>query len=261
VLQYGYMIDKKIIIGNWKMAPKSAKEARALFQNIRSTAGKMRNVQTVIAAPFVYLPELKKLVTGHRCVVGAQDVSFEKDEPHTGDVSADMLVSVGVEYVIVGHSEKRAKGETNVDVTKKAALATKKGMVAVVCVGEQERDEDGGYIHVIKEQLIESLNGVAKKDLSRVIVAYEPVWAIGSKAKREARSEDVLEMSIFIRKVLIDLFGEKKGAAIPLLYGGSVNQKNAHTYINGCEMQGLLIGRASLKPAVFETILKIANGK
>jgi triosephosphate isomerase len=254
------MRDKKIIIGNWKMAPKNIRDAKATFQNIRSIASKLQNVQTVIAAPYVYLSELKKLETGHRCVVGAQDVSFESDDPHTGEVSADMLKSIGVQHVIVGHSERRAKGETNEDVSKKVIAAAKKGLIVVVCVGELERDEEGEYTLYIKEQVMQSLADIPKKYLGQIIVAYEPVWAIGVKAKREATPEDVLEMRIFLRKVLIDMFGDRKGAAVPVLYGGSVNQKNAFAYIHGCEMQGLLVGRASLKPAVFEKILTLANG-
>ncbi|MCK5027853.1 MAG: triose-phosphate isomerase, partial [Candidatus Pacebacteria bacterium] len=118
------MKDKKIIIGNWKMVPSSLKEARAIFQNIRSTASKLRNVQTVIAAPYIYLSDLKKLVTGHRCVVGAQDVSFEKGDAHTGEISAKMIKNIGAQYVIVGHSERRAKGETDEDVAKKVTAVT-----------------------------------------------------------------------------------------------------------------------------------------
>ena len=254
------MEDKKIIIGNWKMAPKTPREAKAVFQNIRSTAGKLRNVQTVIAVPYVYLWELKKLVTGHRCVVGAQDVSFEKDDPHTGEVSAEMLKNVGVEYVIIGHSERRAKGETNSEVANKVLATVKKGLVAVVCVGESERDDDGSYTTFVKTQLSESLEGIPKRYIDKVIIAYEPVWAIGKKAKKEATTEDVLEMSIFIRKVLADMFGERKGISIPVLYGGSVNQKNVFSYINGCEIDGLLVGRASLKPSAFVAILEVANG-
>ena len=167
-----------------------------------------------------------------------------------------MLKNIGDEYVIVGHSECRAKGETNSEVAKKVSATVKKGLIAVVCVGESERDEDGSYTTFVKTQLSESLEGVSKSHINKIVIAYEPVWAIGKKAKKEATKEDVLEMTIFIRKVLADVFGEKKGVSVPVLYGGSVNQKNVFSYVNGCEVDGLLVGRASLKPAIFEKILK-----
>ncbi len=241
------------------MAPKNAREARAVFQKIRTTAGKLRQVQTVICAPYIFLSELKKTVTGHRCVVGAQDVSFEKDDPHTGEISIDMLKDVGAQYVIVGHSERRAKGETDEDVAQKIDTVMKKGITAVVCVGEKTRDEEGKYTLFVKQQLGISLGKMNSKNIENLIVAYEPVWAIGSKAKREATLEDVQEMTIFIRKVLIDIFGEKKGLNIPILYGGSVNPTNAVEYLEGTDINGFLVGRVSLKPVQFEKILKEAN--
>ena len=253
------MKQKKIIIGNWKMAPKSLKEARAIFQNNRSVASKMRNVQTVMCVPYVYLSELKKLVTGHRCVLGAQDVSFEKDDAHTGEISTNQLGSVGAQYVIIGHSERRAMGESDELISKKVVAATKSGLTAVLCIGEKERDDEGAYTKFVKAQLLESLAGVTKKNMENLIIAYEPVWAIGKAAKHEAKPEDVLEMSIFIKKVLTDKFGKKVATSVPILYGGSTNQKNAAGFFMGEEINGLLVGRASLKPAVFTKILNIAD--
>jgi triosephosphate isomerase len=255
------MKTKKIIIGNWKMAPKTSREAGAIFQNIRSVASKMQNVQTVLCVPSLYISSVQKKVTGHRCVVGAQDVSMYKDDAHTGEVSATMLKDSNVAYTIVGHSERRAMGETSEHVAEKATALTKEGIRAIVCVGESQRDDEGEYTHFIKAQLLESLKGVPKKNLEQVIVAYEPVWAIGKKAKREATIEDVREMSIFLRRILVDEFGQRIGSAIPILYGGSVNQKNTAGYLFGAEVDGLLIGRASLKPDVFKHILHIANNQ
>ena len=253
------MKQKKIIIGNWKMAPKSLTEARAIFQNNRSVASKMRNVQTVMCVPYVYLSELKKLVTGHRCVLGAQDVSFEKDDACTGEISTNQLKNVGAQYVIVGHSERRAMGESNELISKKVVAATKSGFTVILCIGEKERDDEGSYTKFVKTQLLESIAGVAKKNMENLIIAYEPVWAIGKKAKGEANPEDVLEMSIFIKKVLTDKFGKKVATSVPILYGGSTNQKNAAGFFMGGEIDGLLVGRASLKPAVFTKILNLAD--
>ena len=241
------------------MTPKSLVEARAIFQNNRSVAGKMKNVQTVMCAPYVYLSDLKKLVTGHRCALGAQDVSFEIEDAHTGEISTNQLKGVGVQYVIVGHSERRAMGESNELISKKVVAATKVGIITVLCIGEKERDDEGEYTKFVKTQLLESLVGVAKKNMKNLVIAYEPVWAIGKKAKREASPEDVLEMSIFIRKVLSDAYDKKVSNMMPILYGGSINQKNATGFFIGGEIDGLLVGRASLKPAVFTKILNIAN--
>lgn len=252
------MKQKRIIIGNWKMAPKSIREARAVFQNIRNIASKLQHVQTVVCVPHVFLSELKKLVTGHRCVIGAQNVSSERDDPHTGEVSVDMVKETGAQYVIVGHSECRAKGETDEEVAQKAGLITK-DLIAVVCVGESERDDEGRYTIFVKKQLLASLGKVTRKNLNNVVVAYEPVWAIGSKAKKEATLEDIQEMTIFIRKVLVDAFGGKKGNDIAILYGGSVNPTNATLYLRGTDIKGFLVGRVSLKPAGFEKILKATN--
>ena len=133
------------------------------------------------------------------------------------------------------------------------------GIITVLCIGEKERDDEGEYTKFVKTQLLESLAGVAKKNMKNLVIAYEPVWAIGKKAKREASPEDVLEMSIFIRKVLSDAYDKKVSDMMPILYGGSINQKNATGFFIGGEIDGLLVGRASLKPAVFTKILNIAN--
>jgi len=253
------MEKQKIIIGNWKMAPKSLEEAKTVFQDIKKTAGKLSHVKTVICAPYIYQTELKKLTKGEKFVVGSQDVSVETEDAHTGEVSAEMLKNIGVEYVIVGHSERRAKGETNADLLKKITEVIKKEMTVVLCVGEKDRDEHGEYTKFIREQLLDVLQGFQKKNLDKLVIAYEPVWAIGKNAKREATKEDVLETTIFIKKVLRDLFDEKNAAKIPLLYGGSVNQKNCAEYLTECDMDGLLVGRVSLQPESFTKILMLAN--
>jgi len=253
------MKQKKIIIGNWKMAPKSLVEAKAIFQENKKVANKMLNVQTVMCVPYIYLSELKKIATGQRCSLGAQDVSFEKEEAHTGEISASQLKGVGVQYVIVGHSERRAAGESNEVVSKKVLVAINSGLTVVLCVGEKKRDENGECTKYVKTQLLESLAGVTKKNMENLIVAYEPVWAIGENAEREANPEDVLEMSIFIRKVLADAFDKKISENLPVLYGGSTNQKNAEGFFTEGKVNGLLVGRASLKPAIFTKIINIAN--
>lgn len=253
------MNTKKLIIGNWKMYPASMKDAKAKFTGIKKVASTLRTVQTVVCPPFVYTSELKKLVTGHRCVVGAQNTWFENEGAYTGEVSPAMLASLGLGYVIIGHSERRAMGESDELVNKKVLAVVKVGITAVLCVGESERDPDGEYMKHIAWQLKTALHGVQKKDLARIVIAYEPIWAIGKNAIRPASTDDALEVSIFIKKTLADLYGGKDGASVLVLYGGSVDAKNAWEFLLKSQVDGLLVGRASLDPKVFGEILMSAE--
>lgn len=252
------MKTKKLIIGNWKMYPASVKDAKAKFTAIKKTASKLSNVQTVICPPFVFASELKKLVTGHRVVVGAQNAWFENEGAFTGEVSIAMLASVGVQYVIIGHSERRAMGESDELINKKVLSGVKAGLTVILCVGERERDPDGVYLKFIAEQIKEALHGVQKKELKKIVIAYEPIWAIGKNAIHPASPDDALEVSILIKKTLADLHG-KDGGVVPILYGGSVDSKNAWEFLLKSQVDGLLVGRASLDPKVFGEILKSAD--
>lgn len=249
---------KKLIIGNWKMYPASVKDAKAKFMGIKKVASGLRTVQTVVCPPSVYASELKKLVTGHRVVLGAQNAWIENEGAYTGEVSPAMLASLGLGYVIVGHSERRAMGETDELVNKKVLAGVKVGLTAVLCVGESERDSDGEYMKHIAGQLKVALHGIQKKDLAQIVVAYEPIWAIGKHALRAASPEDALEVSILIKKTLADLYG-KDGASVAILYGGSVDAKNAWEFLLKSQVDGLLVGRASLDPKVFGEILMSAE--
>lgn len=240
------------------MYPASVKDAKAKFVAIKKTASKLSNVQTVICPPLVYVSELKKLVSGHRVVVGAQNAWFETEGAFTGEVSIAMLASVGVSYVIIGHSERRAMGENDELINKKVLAGVKAGMTVVLCVGERERDPDGVYLKFITEQIKEALHGVQKKELKKIVIAYEPIWAIGKNAIHPASHDDALEVSILIKRTLSDLFG-KDSNIIPILYGGSVDAKNAWEFLLKSHVDGLLVGRASLDPKVFGEILKSAD--
>ncbi len=255
------MTNKKIIIGNWKMAPSTTKEAKETFGCIKKIAGNLRNVQTIICPPFVYLSKLKKTVSGNRCVLGAQDSFWDsKEKAHTGEVSPEMISGLGVDYVILGHSEKRAIGDNNDIVNKKIIECFKRGLSVILCVGESIRDEHGEYASFIKDEIVESLKKVQKKYLlNNLMIAYEPIWAIGNKATRSASPEDAFEVSILIKKVIADIFNKEVAMKIPVLYGGSVNTNNSNSFLTDGEMDGLLIGRASLDPNKFNEILKNAN--
>ena len=252
-------MQKKLIIGNWKMNPKTAREAKTHFLSIKKAAAGFKNVDAVIAAPFVYLPELGKL-SGAALALGAQNVSSEKEGAHTGEVSAGMLAPLKTKYVIVGHSERRALGESNAFIAKKVAAVLAAKMTPVLCVGETERDTGMFYLSAVKTQLEECLAGIAKNAVSRVVIAYEPVWAISTTpGHRDATPEDALEMRIYIQKVLADLFGHANADKVRVLYGGSVDEKNALGFLIAGRADGLLPGRASLSPKSFSAILKLAN--
>jgi triosephosphate isomerase len=250
---------KKIIVGNWKMSPLSLKEARELFAGIKKTAQKLRNTDAVVCPPFVYIGELASRVSGKRLAVGAQDSFWKEEGAYTGEVSPLMLKSLNAKYVILGHSERRALGETDDDVSKKASAALAAGLTPIVCVGERTRDDHGEYLKRIEEQLRGSLARIQKKMLEQIIIAYEPVWAIGAHALRPASPEDVLEVSILIKKVLANMFDRESSQSVPILYGGSVDEKNCGSFMIEGGADGLLVGRASLSAKQFSEVLKIAE--
>lgn len=242
------------------MNPKTAAEARKHFAAIKKQALQYRNVDAALATPFVFLAELGK-TAGSVLGLAAQNVSSEKEGAYTGEVSAGMLLGCKVKYVLVGHSERRTLGETNgfINSKVKAVLAAK--MVPVLCVGESERDTSMFYLSTVKTQLEECLAGVSKSAIPSLVIAYEPVWAISTTpGHRPATPEDALEMRIYIKKVLADIFGGQAAEKVRILYGGSVDEKNAVGFLVGGQADGLLPGRASLDPKKFAAILKLANG-
>jgi triosephosphate isomerase len=250
---------KRLIIGNWKMNPWKAEDARKIFDGVKKEAGKLAHVQTVVCPPFVFLSDLAKKSSGHRAVLGAQDVFSEMEGAYTGEISPLMLSDVGAKYVIIGHSERRALGETDEIINKKILTALKMGLMVVLCVGERDRDAGSEYFSFIKNQIETALAKVPKRSLANVVIAYEPVWAIGAKATSADTPADFLEITIFIRKTLSDMFDRTSAHSVPVLYGGSVNEENAESFLKEGEADGLLVGRASLDPKKFITILKIAE--
>ena len=252
-------MQKKLIIGNWKMNPRTLGEAKAQFLAAKKAAAACKNVEAVIAAPFTYLPELGKSA-GAALALAAENVSSEKEGAHTGEISAGMLAACKVKYAIVGHSERRALGESNAFVNKKVLAALAAKLTPVLCVGETERDTGMFYLSTVKTQLEECLASVPKNAIARVVVAYEPVWAISTTpGHRDATPEDALEMRIYIQKVLTDLFGHANAEKVRVLYGGSVDEKNALGFLIAGRADGLLPGRASLAPKKFAAILQLAS--
>lgn len=250
-------MSRKIIIGNWKMNPLSLKETEKLFVSITKSVSSIKKTEVVICPPFLYLEKLKKL--SRRISLGAQDVFWGDVGAFTGEISAEMLYDIGVRYVIVGHSERRAQGENNSDINKKIKSALSAGLRPVLCVGENMRDENHEYFNVVKIQLMECLDGVSKNSVSKIIIAYEPVWAISSTLNRkDATPDDSREMVIFIRKILSDKF-KGEVSKIRIIYGGSINEKDAEDFLKNGGVDGLLPGRASLDPKKFSQIVKICE--
>ncbi|MCX6751153.1 MAG: triose-phosphate isomerase [Candidatus Nomurabacteria bacterium] len=251
------MKSKNIIVGNWKMNPLSLKEAEKLFADVVKSISDIKKTEIVICAPFVYLEKLKKI--SKKISLGAQDVFWGEVGAFTGEISAEMLYDIGARYVIVGHSERRAMGENNNDVNKKIKSALSAGLRPILCVGEGMRDENHEYLNFVKIQIEECLNGVSKDSISKIVIAYEPVWAIGKEAPHPATPEEFREMNIFIKKILSDKFGVKEISKVRIIYGGSVDDKNAEGFIKDGKANGFLPGRASLSPEKFSKIVKICE--
>ena len=251
------MAKKKIIIGNWKMHPSTEKETEKWFKNVAESVKGIKNTEIVVCAPFLYLAKLKKI--SKKISLGAQDAFWGNIGPFTGEISPQMLYNIGVKYVILGHSERRALGESNADVNKKVKAALEAGLVPVLCVGEGVRDENHSYFNLVKMQLEECLRGISKNLISKIIIAYEPVWALSSTANRkDATPADSQEMVIFIRKILADKFGPE-ATRTRIIYGGSANERDAEEFFINGGVDGLLPGKASLDPKKFFEIINIAE--
>lgn len=248
------MKKKKIVIGNWKMNPDTLKEAKALHEGIKKRLLSVRKTTAVICPPAIFFSEIKGKTSSKKLFYGLQNIGKEKNGSFTGENSVLMAKNLGATYAIIGHSERRAMGETDEDVNKKVRLLLAEKIRPVMCVGEPKVDEQAGHLAFIKAQLTKGLQGVTPADIVQVIIAYEPISAIG--AKYPFTSHEIHQRNIFIKKVLADLYGKAKAFEVPILYGGSANAENARELVEGGEVDGLLVGRDSLKAENFITILK-----
>jgi len=237
------------------MNPVSQKEAEAIFKGIKKGT-KGAKAEVVICPPFVYLPILKGLT------LGAQNCFYEEKGTYTGKISAPMLKDIGVEYVIIGHSEIRKMGESDEIINKKIKAVLITGLKPILCVGENyEQKEKGETEAVLKNQLTSDLSGVA--DIASITIAYEPVWAISGgdpyKTKELPTSEKVKKTHDYIRSLLAETFGKEVSETVRIIYGGSANAGNAKDYLENAKVQGFLVGGASLKPEDFSQIVKSAE--
>jgi triosephosphate isomerase (TIM) len=249
-------VRKIHIVANWKMNPSSFVEAKRLFEASKKALEGTTQVRLTIAPPALYIRELRKGYRGARIDFSAQDCHFEKGGAHTGLVSAAQVLDAGVRTSIVGHAERREAGESDEVVKKKVAALFALGMLPILCVGEDKRDESGGHFEMIARQLRAAVGGLSPKDALKIIIAYEPRWAIGTSVMMQPSA--MHEMSIFIRKFFVERWGEA-GRSVSILYGGSVHDEGVAAMLREAEIDGLLVGRASLEPGEFSLLVRAAD--
>ena len=248
----------KTIIANWKMnvgVRESVALARASLLTLR---GRKVIPELVICPPFVALSEVRKVVARSAALMGAQNMFWEPTGSHTGETSSRMLLELGVSHVIIGHSERRIQlGETDEMVNQKVLHALSEQMTPIVCVGERKAQREAGEARaVVEAQVSTALRGVRVYGRARLFIAYEPVWAIG--AGESASVGDVMEMHRFIRSILGTLFPDTSPIQLPILYGGSVEGDNAYGFLREPEVDGVLVGGASVKINQFKEIVGAA---
>ena len=239
---------KPVIIGNWKMN-KTLDEAKILISNILSQ--KLDNsVEKVVCVPYVYVTEIKKLIDGTGIGLGVQNMFYENSGAYTGEISPTMLKSCGVSYVILGHSERRTIfNETDDLINKKVKAALQNNIIPILCCGESlDERNSGAEKDIVKRQISNSLFGISKSEIEKVIIAYEPIWAIGTGLT--ASSEDAEDMIKFIREILKDIYGEIS-FKVRIQYGGSVKPNNIKDLMQKENIDGALVGGACLESTSF----------
>lgn len=249
---------KTVIAGNWKMNM-TPSAARAFVEELKPLVAGKNGCDIVLCVPYVDIATAAEAAKGSCLHIGAENVHYEASGAYTGEVSSSMLLEAGAEYVIVGHSERRQYfGETDHTVNLRAKAALSAGMKVILCLGELLEARQAGITEeIVSMQTKLDLAGIAEEDLSRLIIAYEPVWAIGTGLT--ATPEQADEACGIIRRVVASLYSEKAASELTIQYGGSMNEKNAAELLAKENVDGGLIGGASLVPAKFATIVAAAN--
>ncbi|RKY72345.1 MAG: triose-phosphate isomerase [Candidatus Latescibacterota bacterium] len=246
---------KPIVVGNWKMN-KTPEEAVQLVKELKPLVAGIEAVEIGVCPPFVCLTEVNKLLKGTNIGLGAQNMYWEPEGAYTGEISAEMLLTSGCRYVILGHSERRTYfGETNATVHRKLEAALQSRLCPIVCVGEtREQREAGKAEQVVADHLRGAYEGISGKDAQDTVIAYEPVWAIGTGLT--ATPEQAQEMHAFIRKVLTELYSDSVAQRLRIQYGGSMKPGNAKELLAQKDIDGGLIGGAALQAESFAAIIK-----
>jgi len=246
-----------IIAGNWKMF-KTVPEAKSFIEEIKGKA-EVAGVESVICAPFTNLPALVEAVKGTAIKIGAQNLHFEDDGAYTGEISGIMLKDLGVDYVIIGHSERRAYfAESDEIVNKKAHAAFKHGITPIICVGEKLEEREANQTKAVcKVQTEGALKGLTAEQVAQTVIAYEPIWAIGTG--KSSTAQDANEVISYIRELVKGLYGESVSDAVRIQYGGSVKPENVVEYMGQSDIDGALVGGASLQPTSFVQLVEGAK--
>ena len=244
-----------MIAGNWKMY-KTGAEAAQTAGRIVTLTHEVTDVEVMIAPPFTALSEVAKVLSGSRIAMGAQNVFWEAKGPFTGEISPEMLTAAGCRYVIIGHSERRQLfGETDETVNKRIQAAISAGLTPVFCIGETEAERvENQTFSILDKQVRIGLKGFAAKEMEGLVIAYEPVWAIGTG--RAATSEQAQEVHAFIRDLAAKIFGAPWAAATRILYGGSVKPGNINELMARPDIDGALVGGASLEADTFYDLVR-----
>ena len=250
-------LRKAVIAGNWKMN-KTPDEAKALLTEIAPLV-KDADCEVIACVPYVDLCTALEATKGTNIKIGAENCHWAESGAFTGEISAKMLAAMGLEYVIIGHSERRQYfGETDVTVNKRVRAALNEGLTVILCVGEMlEGREQGVTNELVAMQTKIALGGVSKDELSKIIIAYEPVWAIGTG--KTATADQANEVCAAIRGVIADVYDKEAADAMTIQYGGSMNDANADELLSKEDVDGGLIGGASLVAEKFAAIVKAAS--
>lgn len=246
---------KNLIIANWKMNPINLAEAKKLFSAVKKI--KVKGVEVVICPPFVYLPAIA--LSGGGFTLGAQNCFWENDGAFTGEVSPAMLKYLGVGHVIIGHSERRIYlKETDIEINKKIKKCLENNLKVVLCIGETKVEwEAHQKPEVLENQVTLGLAGITKDEMKNVVIAYEPVWAVGTG--NNCSVDEAMSSIMFVRKVLTELYTREIATNTKIIYGGSVKSINSADYIKSSGANGLLVGGSSLNIEEFTEIIKSVN--
>ena len=249
---------KSIVVANWKMNPATFKEAKALFETTKKAMEKCPAVSLIVAPPAIYLHALSASYKGKRISFAMQNAHAEAAGAYTGEISIAQARDAGAGYILVGHSERRAMGETNNDTREKVSASLSLNITPILCIGEKERTSSGEHFNIVTEQLLAGIKDVTPAKISKVIIAYEPVWAIGGETTMSPR--DMHTMAIFIRKTIIGVYGDV-GHKVKILYGAAVGEKNAIAMMKDGDVRGFIVGHVSTNAERFVALLKVIQNE
>lgn len=237
---------KVLIVANWKMYPHTIEEARTIARRAEASVKNRKHISCVLCPPAPFIADIARAAARKKILkIGVQNVHTEHEGAHTGDYSAPQAHSAGARYALVGHAERRALGETNAESAKRVFMAQTSGLTPILCVGERERDTHGAFLKFVAAQITEGMSLVPQHVRGKIIIAYEPVYAIG--APKPPQESDIHHMILAIRKTLTQSYGASVARNVQILYGGAVDAQSARHLLNAIpELQGFLVGRASV---------------